>query len=195
MMLIKYQEFALLTALGLALLYVFNHIFVIWRTKRLGNRLPGPKESVLWGNAADMQAQGGLVLFLDSLHDRYIHLCPTCIKRWRTCKLFYYRATVRSQTAAPAAALNMQHCLWCRYGPIARFWEGFGDLSISINDPQLLERVDAIKLEKRLDGLDFLKGLLGARGIGCARLLGTQAENFFPVYPPFLNMLSRVPVG
>jgi hypothetical protein len=60
--------------------------------------------------------------------------------------------------------------VFARYGPIARFWEGMGSLSISINDPQLLEQVNAIRLEKRVDGLDFLKGLLGARGIGCALL-------------------------
>ena len=66
-----------------------------------------------------------------------------------------------------------------------RFWGGLGDLSISINDPQLLGGVDAIKLEKRLDGLDFLKGLLGARGIGCARLLGTQAEIILSYLPSF----------
>ena len=45
-----------------------------------------------------------------------------------------------------------------------------GSLSISINDLQLLEQVNATRLEKRVDGLDFLKGLLGARGIGCALL-------------------------
>ncbi|CAL8469201.1 g8742 [Coccomyxa elongata] len=77
-----------------------------------------------------MQAQGGLVLFLDNLH--------------------------------------------ARYGSIARFWGGLGDLSVSINDPKLLERVDANKLEKRLDGLNFLKGLLGARGIGYTS--GAQAK-------------------
>ena len=76
-MLIKHQEIALVTALGVALTYVFNHLLVIWRIKRVGNRLPGPKESVLWGNAADMQAQGGLVLFLDSLHNRSVHLSPS----------------------------------------------------------------------------------------------------------------------
>lgn len=84
MMLINYQDLALLTALGLALTYVFEHIFVFWRTKHLGNKLPGPKESLLWGNASDMQAQGGLVLFLDDLHARYYHHSPTCNKRRRT---------------------------------------------------------------------------------------------------------------
>lgn len=81
--------------------------------------------------------------------------------------------------SCPAAAIDVQCCLLCRYGSIARFWGGFRDLSVSVNDPQLLERVDANKLEKRLDGLDFLKGLLGARGIGCAWVLRTLAQKSF----------------
>ena len=52
------------------------------------------------------------------------------------------------------------------YGPVARYWDGASGLNVSLSDPEMLDQVGAIKLEKRLDGLNFLKGLLGPTSIG-----------------------------
>jgi len=65
----QYQT-AFLCIAGIFLAYIFKYTYTLYRKKVHGNRLPGPEESLLWGNAADMQAQGGLVLFLDHLHER-----------------------------------------------------------------------------------------------------------------------------
>ena len=53
-----------------------------------------------------------------------------------------------------------------RYGTVARYWDGLSGLCVSLSDPELLQQVGAIDLEKRVDGLNFLKGLLGASSIG-----------------------------
>ena len=53
-----------------------------------------------------------------------------------------------------------------RYGSVARYWDGMSGLSVSLCDPEMLQEVGAMKLEKRVDGLNFLKGLLGPSGIG-----------------------------
>jgi hypothetical protein len=63
-------EIAAIAAVGVLLTYVLTAASHHRRLKEVGNKLPGPRESFLWGNAADMQAQGGLVLFLDHLHER-----------------------------------------------------------------------------------------------------------------------------
>ncbi len=53
-----------------------------------------------------------------------------------------------------------------RYGSVARYWDGMSGLSVSLYDPEVLQEVGAMKLEKRVKGLNFLKGLLGPSGIG-----------------------------
>ena len=63
-------EIAAIATAGMLLTYIIKYAFFHLRLKEVGNKLPGPRESFLWGNAADMQAQGGLVLFLDHLHER-----------------------------------------------------------------------------------------------------------------------------
>ena len=63
-------EIAAIATVGVLLTYVIRAASLHQRLKEVGNKLPGPRESFLWGNAADMQAQGGLVLFLDHLHER-----------------------------------------------------------------------------------------------------------------------------
>ena len=57
-------------------------------------------------------------------------------------------------------------CVHDRYGSVARYWDGISGLSVSLCDPEMLQEVGAMKLEKRVDGLNFLKGLLGPSGIG-----------------------------
>lgn len=57
-------------------------------------------------------------------------------------------------------------CVHDRYGSVARYWDGMSGLSVSLCDPEMLQEVGAMKLEKRVDGLNFLKGLLGPSGIG-----------------------------
>lgn len=69
----QYQT-AFLCIAGILLAYVINYAYKLYRNKVLGNKLPGPDESHLSGNAADMQAQGGLVLFLDHLHERCVSI-------------------------------------------------------------------------------------------------------------------------
>ncbi|ORY00912.1 cytochrome P450 [Basidiobolus meristosporus CBS 931.73] len=54
--------------------------------------------------------------------------------------------------------------LHTKYGPIARYWDG-RDLVVSIDDPKFLSEIKALRLDKRVEGLNFLKGLLGASGI------------------------------
>lgn len=49
---------------------------------------------------------------------------------------------------------------------MARYWDGLSGLCVSLSDPEMLQQVGAIELEKRVDGLNFLKGLLGASSIG-----------------------------
>lgn len=49
---------------------------------------------------------------------------------------------------------------------MARYWDGVSGLCVSLCDPGMLQQVGATKLEKRVDGLNFLKGLLGASSIG-----------------------------
>ena len=49
---------------------------------------------------------------------------------------------------------------------MAGYWDGLSGLCVSISDPEMLQQVGAIDLEKRVDGLNFLKGLLGASSIG-----------------------------
>ncbi len=67
-------DIALIAIFCVVFTYLVRCVFQYTQSKLIGNKLPGPTESFLWGNAADMQAQGGLVLFLDHLHER----CGSC---------------------------------------------------------------------------------------------------------------------
>ena len=49
---------------------ITQSVWEIVRLKQWGNRIPGPKESWLSGNAAQMVDAGGLAFFLEYLHDR-----------------------------------------------------------------------------------------------------------------------------
>ena len=49
---------------------------------------------------------------------------------------------------------------------MARYWDGMSGLCVSLSDPEMLQQVGATELEKRVDGLNFLKGLLGPSSIG-----------------------------
>ena len=53
-----------------ALSRLSKNIWIVVKLKRWGNRIPGPKESWLSGNAAQMVDAGGLAFFLEYLHDR-----------------------------------------------------------------------------------------------------------------------------
>ena len=57
-------------------------------------------------------------------------------------------------------------CVHDRYGSVARYWDGMSGLSVSLCDPEMLQEVGAMKLEKPANGLNFLKGLLGPSSIG-----------------------------
>ena len=71
-----------------------------------------------------------------------------------------------SEIASSSYALSVIRGACHRYGRVARYWDGLSGLCVSISDPEMLQQVGAIDLEKRVDGLNFLKGLLGASSIG-----------------------------
>ena len=51
------------------------------------------------------------------------------------------------------------------YGSIARYWEGPFNSCISVNDPEILRFLGVQKWEKRVEGLNFMRGLFGDSGI------------------------------
>ena len=70
---VSYQKLLAILVISVvvyALSRVFKNIWTIVRSKRWGNKIPGPKESWLSGNAAQMVDAGGLAFFLEYLHDR-----------------------------------------------------------------------------------------------------------------------------
>jgi hypothetical protein len=66
----KLIAFLVFSIVAYVLSRILGKIWKIVRMKRRGNRIPGPKESWLSGNAAQMVDAGGLAFFLEYLHDR-----------------------------------------------------------------------------------------------------------------------------
>ena len=60
------------------------------------------------------------------------------------------------------------------YGSVVRYWEGPLNVCISISDPEILRDLEIQKWEKRVEGLNFMKGLFGSTGI--AFLTGSAAK-------------------
>ncbi|KAK9695574.1 hypothetical protein K7432_012889 [Basidiobolus ranarum] len=61
--------------------------------------------------------------------------------------------------------------LHTKYGSLARYWDG-RELVVSIDDPKLLSEMKVLRLDKRVEGLNFLKGLMG----GITFLKGDEAK-------------------
>ena len=70
---VSYQKLLAILVISIVAYTLSRISKIIWtivKLKRWGNKIPGPKESWLSGNAAQMVDAGGLAFFLEYLHDR-----------------------------------------------------------------------------------------------------------------------------
>ena len=146
-------------AVGTGVLWLCTRI--CWRLIRAHHAsfIPG---AARWWKAGAQPGQEGLFRFLEALHER-------CV--WAQAGLAGPSlGSVGISLLRPSLKCELQHlmhCFDCRHGPIVHYWDSVGGLNVSIADPALLAQLDIDRLEKRVEAIAFLKGLLGVSGISC----------------------------